>query len=41
MAVTYIDENGQKRKGTTEEYYRAAAENAGAVLAERQAARPT
>lgn len=38
MAVTYIDENGQKRKGTTEEYYRAAAENAGAVLAERQAA---
>lgn len=38
MAVTYIDENGQKRKGTTEEYYRAAAENAGAVLAERKAA---
>lgn len=38
MAVTYIDENGEKRKGTTEEYYRKAAENAGAVLAERQAA---
>lgn len=38
MAVTYIDENGEKRKGTTEEYYRKAAENAGAVLEEKQAA---